>query len=332
LGRKGTVDKPLFVTEPFWTVDTMFYTEIMRNVNYKFLYYLCLQIPFNLLQSGSTIPSMTQFDLGNTKLCSPPLTDQTRIAEFLDRKTAQIDQAVTIKEKQIALLKERHQILIHRAVTRGIAPEVKLKPSGVEWIGDIPEHWEVKRAKYLFDEINERSETGNEELLSVSHLTGVTPRSEKNVTMFQAEDYSGSKLCQKGDLVFNIMWAWMGALGVSDRTGIVSPSYAIYRQKDFNTFNTWYLEQLLTDNEYIAHYNRVSTGLHSSRLRFYSTMFFEMSIGFPSKEEQDKIVDYLKSCTIKIDSAITLKEQEIEKLKEYKSTLINSAVTGKIRV
>jgi len=149
LGRKGTVDKPLFVTEPFWTVDTMFYTEIMRNVNYKFLYYLCLQIPFNLLQSGSTIPSMTQFDLGNTKLCSPPLTDQTRIAEFLDRKTAQIDQAVTIKEKQIALLKERHQILIHRAVTRGIAPEVKLKPSGVEWIGDIPEHWEVKKLKYV---------------------------------------------------------------------------------------------------------------------------------------------------------------------------------------
>lgn len=116
-------------------------------------------------------------------------------------------------------------------MTRGLDDRVVLKDSGVEWIGEIPMHWEVKRAKFLFDEIDDRSITGSEELLSVSHMTGVTPRSEKNVTMFQSEDYSGSKLCQKNDLVFNIMWAWMGALGISDRVGIVSPSYAIYRQK-----------------------------------------------------------------------------------------------------
>jgi len=229
-------------------------------------------------------------------------------------------------------LKERRQILIHNAVTHGLDPNVKMKDSGVEWIGEVPEHWEIKRAKFLFNEIDDRSNTGDEELLSVSHLTGVTPRSEKNVTMFQAEDYTGSKLCKKGDLVFNIMWAWMGAIGVSDRTGIVSPSYAIYRQKAPDTFNTWFLELLLTDSNYIDHYNRVSTGLHSSRLRFYSNMFFDMKIGFPPRDEQEKVVSFLRSATQKIDIAINFKQSEIEKLKEYKATLINSAVTGKIKV
>jgi type I restriction enzyme S subunit len=262
----------------------------------------------------------------------PPKEEQTAIAQFLDRKTALIDQAIDIKQKQIELLKERRQILIHQAVTRGLNPEVKMKDSGVEWIGKVPEHWEVKRAKYLFDEINERSQTGTEELLSVSHMTGVTPRSEKNVSMFEAEDYSGSKLCQSGDLVYNIMWAWMGALGVSNLIGIVSPSYAIYRQKNLTSFNPSFLENLLRDVTYVAHYNRVSTGLHTSRLRFYSTMFFEMPIAFPSEEEQNEIVFFLETINKKTTTAITLKQQEIAKLQEYKATLINSAVTGKIKV
>ena len=261
----------------------------------------------------------------------PPLPEQTAIAAFLDRKTAQIDQAVAIKEQQIALLKERKQILIQNAVTRGLDPNVRMRDSGVEWIGEIPAHWEIKRAKYLFKEIDERSVSGEEELLSVSHMTGVTPRSEKNVTMFMAEDYTGSKTCQKGDLVFNIMWAWMGALGVSDRTGIVSSSYGVFRQLK-NMFNPNYLEFLLKTTGYIEHYNKVSTGLHSSRLRFYSHMFFNMELGFPSKDEQDEIVAHIETQSAKIDQAIAIQQQQIDKLKEYKATLINSAVTGKIRV
>lgn len=163
-------------------------------------------------------------------------------------------------------------------------------------------------------------------------MTGITPRSEKNVTMFMAEDYTGSKTCQKDDLVFNIMWTWMGALGVSDRPGIVSSSYGVFRQKDKNTFNPNFLEHLLKTTKYIEHYNRVSTGLHSSRLRFYPHMFFDMEVGFPDREEQDRIVAHIQTQSTKIDKAITLQQQQIEKLKEYKATLINSAVTGKFKV
>ena len=160
------------------------------------------------------------------------------------------------------MLKERKQIIIQKATIQGLNSSVPMKDSGVEWVGHIPEHWNVKRAKYLFNEINERSNTGEEELLSVSHMTGVSPRSEKtNVYMFMAEDYTGSKLCHKNDLVMNIMWAWMGALGVSGQTGIVSPSYGVYRQKYENTFNPTYLEYLLKTTKYIEYYNKISTCL-----------------------------------------------------------------------
>ncbi len=271
-------------------------------------------------------------DLKTLYFPKPPLDEQKAIFSFLENKTSQIDEAIAIKEQQITLLKERKQIIIQQAITQGLNPKVPMKDSGVDWIGQIPEHWKIKRAKYLFNEIDERSKTGSEELLSVSHMTGVTPRSEKNVSMFMAEDYSGSKLCKENDLVMNIMWAWMGALGVSSQTGIVSPSYGVFRQKIANTFNPIYLEYLLKTTKYIEHYNKVSTGLHSSRLRFYSHMFFNMKIGFPSYEEQHEIVDYLTKQTEKIDSALSVQQVQIEKLKEYKSTLINSAVTGKIKV
>jgi type I restriction enzyme, S subunit len=99
----------------------------------------------------------------------------------------------------------------------------------LHWLSEIPVHWEENRGKSYFREIDCRSKTGNEELLSVSHITGVTPRSQKNVSMFKAENYSGHKLCQPGDIIINTMWAWMAALGVSNHTGIVSPSYGMYR-------------------------------------------------------------------------------------------------------
>lgn len=271
-------------------------------------------------------------DFAELLLPFPKLEDQERIVAFLNQKTSEIDQAIAIKEQQIALLNERKQIVIQKAVTQGLDLEVPMKDSGVEWIGQIPEHWNVVRAKYLFKEVEERSVFGNEELLSVSHLTGVTPRSEKNVSMFMAEDYSGSKVCKKHDLVMNIMWAWMGALGVSDYDGIVSPSYGVYRQKIANTFNAEYLEYLLKTTKYIEHYNRVSTGLHSSRLRFYGHMFFNMKLGFPCLDEQSEIIVSIKNQTSKIELAVENLANQIEKLKEYKTTLINDAVTGKIKV
>lgn len=308
------------VVYPYKNVDTYWLGEMIRVAD------------LNKYSQSAAQPGIAVNVIENIRFPFPHLSEQKNISDFLRENTLLLDQAIAIKEQQIALLNERKQIVIQKAVTHGLDPNVPMKNSGVEWTGDIPEHWKVVRAKYLFTEVEERSVSGNEELLSVSHLTGVTPRSEKNVSMFMAEDYSGSKVCKKHDLVMNIMWAWMGALGVSAYDGIVSPAYGVYRQKIANTFNSEYLEYLLKTTKYIEHYNRVSTGLHSSRLRFYGHMFFSMKIGFPSLAEQDEIIASIKNQTSKIELAVENLTNQIEKLKEYKTTLINDAVTGKIKV
>lgn len=262
----------------------------------------------------------------------PPRTEQDLIVVSLGKRSAEIDAAIDKKERLIDLLNEQKGILINQAVSMGLNPKVTIRESGVKWIGRVPSHWNVIRAKYLFREVDERSQTGSEELLSVSHMTGVTARSEKtNIYMFMAEDYTGSKLCRPNDLVFNIMWAWMGALGVSEKAGIVSPSYGVYRQGKEETFNNWYLENLLRSTAYVAEYNRRSTGLHSSRLRLYSHMFFDMEIAVPPRDEQDEIERRTKERVDQADAVIAATEREIEKLVEFRASLIDSYVTGKIR-
>lgn len=309
-----------------------------KNANSRYLKHLLKSAPFiselNTSVTGIREGKNISFsEMAYSLLPLPAASEQAKIADFLDVKTAEINAAIAKKERLIELLEEQAAILISNAVTKGLNANVPRRDSGVAWIGQIPSHWYVKRAKFLFREIDERSANGEEELLSVSHMTGVTPRSEKtNVYMFMAEDYSGSKLCRPNDLVFNIMWAWMGALGVSDRVGIVSPSYGVYRQLKEGTFNNWYLEHLLRSTLYVAEYNKRSTGLHSSRLRLYSHMFFDMELGFPPREEQDEIERETKKQVSQANAVFTSVRSEIDKLVELRSSLVASVVTGKMRV
>ncbi|HCU25013.1 MAG TPA: restriction endonuclease subunit S [Deltaproteobacteria bacterium] len=147
LGRKGTIDNPIFIEEPFWTVDTLFYTCISSDTFPKFLYYFCCSIPFNFFQYGSAVPSMTQKDIYAMTVPTPHLSEQTFIAAFLDRETAKIDALIAEQQRLIELLKEKRQAVISHAVTKGLNPQVPMKPSGIEWIGDVPEHWEVGPVK-----------------------------------------------------------------------------------------------------------------------------------------------------------------------------------------
>jgi type I restriction enzyme S subunit len=195
----------------------------------------------------------------------------------------------------------------------------------------VPAHWEERRAKFYFREVDERSETGEEELLSVSHITGVTPRSQKDITMFMAESYEGYKTCKPGDLVINIMWAWMGALGVSEYSGIISSAYCVYRQQD-TLFQNRYLDYLGRVHPYIAEYTCRSTGIRSSRLRMYTDDFFDMPIVCPPLDEQIQIIKYIDDAAARVDQAIAQAEREIELMQEYRTTLISDVVTGKVDV
>lgn len=209
----------------------------------------------------------------------------------------------------------------------GLKPYPSYTDTGLPWLGQIPATWKLRRAKYLFREVDERSRTGSEELLSVSHKTGVTPRSQKNVTMFMAESNVGHKVCRPDDLVINTLWAWMSALGVSRHHGIVSPAYGVYRPIDPSGFRPRFADQLLRTPFYAAEYQRCSTGVNSSRLRLYPEAFFRIPIMLPPKEEQEAIVRFLAHANHKIDGFIRAKRKLIGLLNEQKQAIIHQAVT-----
>jgi len=199
-------------------------------------------------------------------------------------------------------------------------------------LDSIPMQWNEKRAKYFLREIDIRSESGDEELLSVSHITGVTPRSEKNITMFQAESYEGYKLCFPGDLVVNTMWAFMAALGVSRHTGIVSSSYAVYRQHSSHELDDAYLDALLRTKPYRAEYICRSTGIRDSRLRLYPDQLLKIPIVCPPRETQKQIVKRIEGEGAELRGAIRNADREIELMNEFRASVIAEAVTGKIDV
>jgi type I restriction enzyme S subunit len=313
------------------------YTVMEPNDNFdrNFLYYFYLNLDADKrlkpLYTGlrNTISKENFFSF---KSFVPPLLEQTAIAAFLDRKTVLIDQAIGIKQKQIELLKERRQILIHKAVTRGLNPNVKMKDSGVEWIGEIPEGWDVKRLKYLIDEYNVRSTNGNEELLSLSKYYGVVPKSSLEERAGQAESLVGYKKLNQEDLVINKMQAVNGLMAVSKISGITSPDYSIYRTKNKDILNIDYLGMLVLQPNYLAEFKRRVTGVMEGFIRLYTDDLYDVYSCLPPIQEQNEIMEFIENITQKIATTISLKEQEIEKLKEYKATLINSAVTGKIKV
>ncbi len=292
---------------------------------------------FHVAAAGVTRYGLSQGAVRSLLLPLPTIPEQAAIARFLDHADRRIRRYIATKEKLIVFLEEQKQALIQQAVTGQIdvrtgKPYPAYKDSGVEWLGEVPEHWMIWAAKRFYYESDERSVTGTEELLSVSHLTGVTPRSEKNVTMFKAESHVGHKLCRTGDLVVNTMWAWMAALGLARQDGLVSPSYAVYRCRPSAKLDGEYVESLLRTVSYRDEYRRRSTGIRPSRLRLYPDEFLLMPILCPTPEEQRSIVEYLAETTSKTGAAIQGASRQIDLLRELRTRLIADVVTGKLDV
>ena len=205
-------------------------------------------------------------------------------------------------------------------------PYPAYRPSGAPWIGDVPEHWDMRRFKVFYREVDERSSTGSEELMSVSHKTGVTPR-KQNVTMFLAESNVGYKVCRPGDIVINTMWAYMAALGVAWQKGLVSPSYGVYRPLPHSSLNPDYVDRLLRTEEYRTAYLSRSTGITDSRLRLYPEQFLGIPLLHPPLAEQAAIVRYLDHAGRCILRYVSAKWRLIALLEEEKQAVVNRAVT-----
>lgn len=210
----------------------------------------------------------------------------------------------------------------------------EMKDSGVKYLDKIPKQWGVVRNKYIFEEINKKSEGENTDLLSVSEYYGVALRKDKmseDEFLTRAETLEGYKCCERNDLVMNIMLAWKKAMGISEYNGIVSPAYCVYRQL-YNNINPKYYHYLFRTDLYATIFKQNSTGIIDSRLRLYPEKFFGIYSYDVSKIEQNRIVKFLDEKTAQFDSIISKKEALIEKLDEAKKSLISEVVTGKVRV
>ena len=213
-------------------------------------------------------------------------------------------------------------------MTSNLKPYPHYKPSGVEWLGDVPAHWEVRRLKYLLSECSTRSVDGSEQLLSVSQYTGVTERKRaegKNEVDTRAESLVGYKCVEANDLVVNIMLAWNGSMGVSRFCGIVSPSYCVYRFK--TDVQPWYFHFLLRSPTYKARIRAISTGIVESRLRMYTDDLYRLEVPLPPPAEQAAIVRYLDHTDGRILRYLRSRERLIELLKEYRQATIHETVT-----
>lgn len=297
-----------------------FVFKLMTNI-YPGFFHIAIRsnayIPF-FIQASDGI-RIGQWDLSKDRMKEIPIIipaqeEQMRIANFLDEKTALIEKGIEIKQKQIELLKERRQILIHNAVTRGLNPHVKMKPSGVEWIGEIPEHWEVKSLKYI-------ANLQSGETISAEKFT------EEGYPVYGGNGFRGyaptytnngefALIGRQGALCGNVNYA-KGMFFASEHAIVVYPI------KNENYF--WLGETIK-----IADFNRLSQSAAQPGIAV--NVIKNVLFPYPPIQEQAAISEHIETMSSKISTTISFKEREIEKLKEYKATMINSVVTGKVKI
>jgi type I restriction enzyme S subunit len=306
--------------------------EVQRDNDPRFWFYslLALDLAKHYYSLGGGVRQSVKFaDFPNDWVYRPNLATQRQIADFLDHETARIDLLIEKREKFAALVSEARNSLVARMVCGQFSET--LDATRDDWTDASPKHWKSERAKVHFRERIEKSVNGSEELLTVSHITGVTTRAEKEVNMFLAESNEGYKIVHSGDIVINTMWGWMGAMGVSPHYGIISPSYGVYRSIS-EAFEPEYLDILLRSKPFIAEVTRRSKGIHSSRLRIYPDAFLDLRLPIPPRNEQVELLADLSRRIERENALLARNEKASALLKEFRSALISAAVTGQINV
>lgn len=303
----------------------------------KFLFYL-LSTQYEMINAclaeGSTNQTELQRDsFRKLPIPLPPRAEQDRIVNFLDQKAAEIDAAIAKKKRLIELLQEQKSILINQAVTRGLNPNVAMRDSMVEWIGDIPAHWQLLANRVLF---RERIESGRHNLpiLSVSLHTGVSDTEQDETENIRAkiriEDKTSYKRVYPGDVTYNMMRAWQGAIGVVRVDGLVSPAYVVAAPNA--EINGAYFEYLYRTRGFIQEMDRFSKGITDFRKRLYWAEFKELISLLPPIDEQIEIAAYADQVLVETTKLIEKITSQIENLQIFRNSLIASVVTGRTKV
>ena len=299
------------------------------NVDTIYSYFLLssFQKQFELLGSGTTFKEISLSSFSSFVIPLPPLSEQRAIADWLDAKCADIDAAIELQQRMIDKLKAYKTAVIHQAVTKGLDKNTNLKDSGVQWIGEVPEHWEVCKIKQIF---KERSEKGYPELpvLSATQKYGVIPQSHyENSVVLVNKGLENLKLVRKGDFVISLR-SFQGGIEYAHYDGIISAAYTILKLKG-NCAD--YIRLVMKSERFIQLLQSCTVGIREGKNVNYNIVR-DNYIFLPPLSEQRAIADWLDAKCADIDATIALKEQKQEKLKAYKKTIIFEYVTGKKQV
>lgn len=288
---------------------------------------------FHVEATGVTRYGLSHAAIKSIRLPCPPLSEQSAIVRYLDHVERRVRRYIHVKQKQMKLLEEQKQSIIHCAVTRGLDPNVRFKPSGVEWLGDVPQHWEVRRAKQLFREIDSRTGTGMEVLLSLRMHRGLVPHNEVSSVPITAAALVGFKKVIAGQIVMNRMRAAIGMFGVVAQPGLVSPDYAVFATGEL--VEAEYFLELFKTRAAGAVFRLESKGLgtgSSGFMRLYTDRFGIIKVPVPPRDEQRAIVQGITAATAELNRACDRIAIEMDLLREYRARLIADVVTGKLDV
>lgn len=312
----------------------MYPISTIENTEYVMYYMLSeafLSSVKNIVADRVKMPKINQDELKNTDFVIPPFSEQQVIVDYLKDKTLKIEQYVSARERERELLDSLKQSEIANVVTKGLNPNVRMKDSGIPWIGMIPEHWEVKRLRHFIKFVSVKGH-GEKPLLSVTREQGVIERnveSKEENHNFIPDDLSGYKLVRKGQFVINKMKSWQGSYGVSDYEGIVSPAYYVC---DLTFPCKKFFSMAIRSKAYIPFFTQYSKGIRVDQWDLSPIGLKSIPFIVPPIEEQQAIVDYIEAKLSKIDSCMADLQAEIDYLKEFKQRLISDVVTGQICV
>lgn len=291
-----------------------------------------------LLSRGTTLTRISRNMLGNNIVLLPPEIEQSQIVEFLDAKTSLIDKLIDVKQRRIELLKEKRAALINHAVTKGLDPNVKMQDSGIEWIGEIPEHWEVSRFKYETQipvryGLNISSDVYEQHGVRFIRITDITEAgeiSDLGAVYLKEQDIPKDFLLESGDMLFSRSGHTVGKSYLHLKTGkFASAGYLV--RFNFGDFVKTRFIHFVTKSQYYWDWirlNTVTSTIENVNGDKYQNFIFVK----PSEREQKEIVNYLEIETKKIDDLVALKQKKIDLLKEYRQALISETVTGKKRI
>lgn len=339
LGRKGTIDRPVYVNGPFWTVDTMYWSKVNPGFSAKFAYYAATTIPFGYYSTNTALPSMTKAALNAHAVACPAYDEQSAIAAFLDRETAKIEALIAEQERLLALLAEKRQAVISHATTKGINPDAPMKHSGVAWLEEVPAHWSVARVKTVCEFTTSGPRGWSERLTENGDLfiqsgdlndrLGIEFETANRVAVGDDAESARTRLLE-GDVVVCITGAKTGKVAVCyglDEAAYVNQHLCLIRPNDSvdGRFMAFALASTAGQLQLEASQYGLKQGLSLEDVR-------EVWIAFPKVEEQKAILNWLVRQIEEFSALVEEATRAVSLLRERRAAIIAAAITGQIDV